>query len=241
VDEGISGNRLLQDDVGPSGLSRFDRDVLAQAGVGYAIVLLGVNDIGHSTTNQPVTFGQLIGGYQQLVARAHSQGLKIFGGTLTPFGRSAYDSAANEAVRASVNDFLRTNNPYDGLFDFDAAVRDPITLTNLLAAYDSGDHLHPNDVGYQAMAAAINPTNFVGGSASPFRPSFTTFPASNQTMCMSWTATTGGFILDEAGSLTPPVDWQFSTLAPFLSNGVFTVSIPASTSAARYFRLITTP
>lgn len=107
VNEGIGGNRLLQDDVGPSGLSRFDHDVLAQAGVGYVTVLLGVNDIGHSTATQLVTSAELISGYLQLAARAHAQGLKIFGCTLTPFGRSAYDSAAHETKREAVNSFMR--------------------------------------------------------------------------------------------------------------------------------------
>jgi lysophospholipase L1-like esterase len=240
VDEGISGNRLLQDGVGPSGLSRFDRDVLSQAGAGYAIVLLGVNDIGHSTTNQPVTSDQLIGGYEQLVARAHAQGLKIFGCTITPFGGSGYDSPEHETLRESVNDFLRANNPYDGLIDFDAAVRDPSHPQQLQTNYDSGDHLHPNDAGYQAMAAAIDPTRLVGGSAFSFRPGFITTPASDQAMGLSWTATPGGFVLEETGALIPPVDWQFSTLTPGLSNGVFSLSVPVTTST-RFFRIVTAP
>jgi lysophospholipase L1-like esterase len=103
VNEGIAGNRLLQNDVGPSGLSRFDRDVLMQAGVAYVIVLLGVNDIGKSSTNQPVSAAQIIAGYVQLVARAHTQKLKYLGCTLTPFGRSVYDKPGNESIREVVN------------------------------------------------------------------------------------------------------------------------------------------
>ena len=240
MNEGISGNRLLQDDVGPSGLSRFDRDVLSQAGAGYVIVLLGINDIGHSSANQPVSSDQLIGGYRQLVARAHAQGLKIFGGTLTPFGGSGYASADHETLRETVNSFIRTNNAYDGFIDFEAAVRDPARPKQLLAAYDSGDHLHPNDAGYQAMAAAVAPSLFQGGSSSPFRPSFNTTSGNSQTMDIRWTATTGRFLLEETGTLGPPVDWQFSPLTPTLSDGVFSVSFPVST-ASRFFRLIATP
>jgi hypothetical protein len=106
--------------------------------------------------------------------------------------------------------------------------------------YDSGDHLHPNDAGYQAMAAAIAPTQFLGGSSPPFRPRVSAATAKNQEMDISWTATADGFILGETGTLTPPVDWQFSPLTPILSNGVFSVSVPVS-STSRFFRLITTP
>ena len=240
VNEGITGNRLLQDGVGSSGSSRFDRDVLAQAGAGYVLVLLGVNDIGHSTTSQPVSSDQIIGGYRQLVERAHAQGLKIFGCTLTPFNGSAYASPDRETLRETVNNFIRTNNIYDGFIDFDAAVRDPSHVKQLQTNYDSGDHLHPNDAGYQAMAAAIAPTQFLGGSSPPFRPRVSAATAKNQEMDISWTATADGFILEETGTLTPPVDWQFSPLTPILSNGVFSVSVPVS-STSRFFRLITTP
>ncbi len=241
VNEGIVGNRLLQDDVGPSGLSRFDRDVLAQAGVGYVTVLLGINDIGHSTNTQPVTVSQMINGYQQLAARAHAQGLKIFGCTLTPFGGNPYYTPQHEALRQAVNAFIRTNSDFDAKIDFDAAVRDPVTLTNLLAAYDSGDHLHPNDGGYQAMADAIDLSLFQGSTPSPFQPNLAAGPAGNQAFGVSWTDTPGGFFLEEAGSLSPPLNWQISPLTPVLGNGVFTVTIPASGSASRFFRLVTTP
>ncbi len=242
VNEGIIGNRLLQDYVGPSGLSRFDRDVLAQAGAGYVAVLLGVNDIGHSTVNQPVTSDEIIGGYLQLVSRARAQGLRIFGGTLTPFGGNPYFTPQREAVRETVNAYLRTSTAFDGFIDFDAAVRDPDTLTNLLAAYDSGDHLHPNDSGYQAMADAVDLAAFQGSTPSSFVPDLTTTtPTGDSTFDASWTETAGGFILEETDSLSPPVNWQASPLTPVLSNGVFTVSAPISGAAGRFFRLVTTP
>ena len=242
VNEGIVGNRLLSDDVGPSGLSRFDRDVLAQAGVGYVTVALGINDIGHSTPTQPVTADQLINGYSQLAARAHAQGLKVFGCTITPFGGvPGYDTPVHETKRAAVNAFLRTNNLFDAVIDFDAAVRDPVTLTNLLAAYDSGDHLHPNDAGYQAMAEAVNLSLFQGSTPAPFQPSLAANAATNQTVVATWTADTGGFVLEETDSLAPSVDWQISPLIPVLSNGVFYLSIPVSGSGSRFFRLVTAP
>lgn len=241
VDAGISGNRLLADDVGPSGLSRFDRDVLSQAGVAYVTVLLGVNDIGHSLTNTPITSDQLINGYLDLAGRAHAQGLKIFAGTLTPFGLSAYASPADEALREAANAFIRTNTAFDQYFDFDAALRDPQHPKQLLTNYDSGDHLHPNDAGYQAMAAAINLTNFQSGVVSAFHPSLSPSEAGGQTVNVSWSSAIPGFVLQETDSLAPPVVWQHSPLTPTLSNGLFSISIPATPGATRFFRVFTTP
>lgn len=163
VDEGISGNGLLHEIAGPTGLSRFERDVLDQTGVKYVIVLLGTNDIGLSqATATAVTADEIIAGYRQLIARAHDRRLKIIGGTLTPFGGSGYNPPPNEAtsprevMREAVNRFIRTSGAYDGVIDFDAAVRDPAHPLRFLPAYDSGDHLHPSDAGYQAMADAID-------------------------------------------------------------------------------------
>ena len=159
VDEGIAGNRILHDLAGPNALARFDRDVLTQAGVGYVTVLLGINDIGRSTTGQPpqpVTAEQIIGGHLQMIARAHQQGLKIVGCTLTPFEGAAYFTPEGETKRQAVNKFIRTGGAYDGVIDFDALVRDPDHAARFLPAFDSGDHLHPNDAGYNAMADAID-------------------------------------------------------------------------------------
>ncbi|MFJ6674883.1 SGNH/GDSL hydrolase family protein [Actinosynnema sp. NPDC091369] len=175
VNEGISGNRLLHDPNPPVGhpaegyaayfgqaaLRRFDRDVLAQPGVGHVVVLLGVNDLGHPGTSAPlsekVTAQDIIGAHRQLIARAHAAGLRIHGGTITPFRGDTfgYFSPENEAARQTVNQWIRTGGEYDGVIDFDRAVRDPHQPDRLLAAYDSGDHLHPNDAGMAAMAAAV--------------------------------------------------------------------------------------
>jgi lysophospholipase L1-like esterase len=165
VDEGIAGNRILHDFIGPNALARFDRDVLTQPGVGYVTVLLGINDIGDISrvlagqpglAPQPVTAGEIIAGHLQIITRAHQQGLKIVGGTLTPFEGAAYFTPEGETKRETVNKFIRTGGAYDGVIDFDAAVRDPSHPARILAMYDSGDHLHPNDAGYKAMADAID-------------------------------------------------------------------------------------
>jgi len=163
VNAGISGNRVLNDFVGPNAQSRTDRDVLALPGVRFVTLLEGINDIGFPTLlglpAQAVSAEQIIGGYRQLIARAHSHGLKIYGGTLTPFDGTIYPgyfTADGEAKREAVNQFIRTSHAFDAVIDFDAAVRDPTHPTRLLPAFDSGDHLHPNDEGYRAMADAID-------------------------------------------------------------------------------------
>jgi lysophospholipase L1-like esterase len=172
---GVSGNRLLHDPNPPAGdpaeqfaayfgesaLRRFDRDVLAQPGRRYVIVLLGVNDLGHPGTVAPesetVSADDIIAGHRQLIARAHAHGLSIYGGTILPFENDTlgFYSAENEAKRQRVNRWIRSSGEYDAVVDFDAALRDPARPTRLLPAYDSGDHLHPNDAGMAAMARAV--------------------------------------------------------------------------------------
>jgi len=173
VNAGISGNRVLNDFVGPNAQSRTDRDVLGQPGVRFVTLLEGINDIGFPTLlglpAQAVSAQEIIGGYQQLIARAHSQGLKIYGATLTPFDGTIYPgyfTTDGETKREAINQFIRTSGAFDAVIDFDAAVRDPAHPTRLLAAFDSGDHLHPNDAGYQAMADAIDLHLFDGPDGS---------------------------------------------------------------------------
>ncbi len=159
LDEGIAGNRVLHDIIGANALTRLDRDVLVQTGVTHVIVLEGINDIGFGgfIPAEAVTADEIIAGHKQLIERAHARGLRIFGGTLTPFeGTSApYFSPAGEAERQAVNEWIRTSGAYDAVIDFDKATRNPSHPTRLLPAYDSGDHLHPSDAGYEAMADAI--------------------------------------------------------------------------------------
>ena len=166
VDEGISGNRVLNNSAcfGTDALSRLDRDVITQAGVRDVILLEGIKGIGFSQTpnsgctmpNANVSAADIIQGYEQIIARAHAAGIKIFGATLTPFKGAAYWSPAAERKRETVNDWISNSGEFDGVIDFAAATADPNHPQMFNPAFDSGDHLHPNDAGYQAMANAIN-------------------------------------------------------------------------------------
>ena len=153
LNEGISGNRVLVDGDGVSAQARFDRDVLAQPGVETAIVLEGINDL---RLGEAVSADQLIAGYRQLIARAHAEGTCIVGGTMTPFQGDFLYSEQREASREAANAFIRTSGEFDGVVDFDRVTRDPADPKRFLPLYDSGDHLHPSDAGYQAMGDAVN-------------------------------------------------------------------------------------
>lgn len=167
LNQGISGNRVIFDFMGSNASSRFDRDVLAQAGVEHVIIMIGINDIGFpgafGLPEQDVTSSQIIEGLSDLVTRARARNLLVYGGTLTPFEGTAfpgYYTPEGEAKREAVNDWIRTSGVFDAVLDFDAVLRDPAHPTQLLAEFDSGDHLHPNDAGYEAMANAIDPDLF---------------------------------------------------------------------------------
>jgi lysophospholipase L1-like esterase len=160
VNRGISGNRLISNPpegslAGRNALERFDRDVLATAAVRYMTVMLGINDIGNSPNATPIAAEELIAGYRQLIARAHVKGIAAYGATLTPFEGAGYYSPEKEVVRQAVNNWIRSSDEFDGVIDFDRVTRDPAHPTRFLPAYDSGDHLHPNDLGYQAMGNAV--------------------------------------------------------------------------------------
>ncbi len=163
---GIGGNRILHDGTGPNALARFDRDVIAQAGVKYVIVLESINDIGHAFDPKKhydaVSAADLIQGFKQMAERAHAHGIKIIGATLTPYVGAGYQSAEGEAARVAVNTWIRTSDLLDGVIDFDKAAQDPANPTVLNPAYDSGDHLHPKDAGYKAMGEAIDLKLFSG-------------------------------------------------------------------------------
>jgi lysophospholipase L1-like esterase len=165
LNAGISGNRVLHDVEGPSALARFDRDVLARDGVKYLVVLEGINDLGfpylHSTHGQQeVTAQQVIAGLRQIIERAHAHDIRVFGGTLTPYKGAFYYSEEGEKKREAINHWIRTSGAFDGVIDFDAAVRNPKHPLRFLPVYDSGDHLHPGPAGYKAMADAIDPGIF---------------------------------------------------------------------------------
>jgi len=163
--QGIGGNHLLTDGPGPNALARFDRDVLAPAGVRWVIVFEGVNDMGGLTRDGEVApaehaamLQRVLAAYQQIVTRAHAHGLRAYGATITPYVGSAYyhPGPLSEADRQAVNRWIRTAGHFDGVIDFDAVVGDPQHPDQLLPAYDCGDHLHPSPAGYKAMGNAIS-------------------------------------------------------------------------------------
>jgi lysophospholipase L1-like esterase len=167
LDAGIGGNRILHDAktnvrFGVSALARFDRDVLAQPGVKYVIILEGINDLGHAGSSAPasetVSADDLIEGMKQMIERAHEHGIKVFGATLTPFEGASpgYFTPEKEVKRKALNEFIRNGHAFDGVIDVEKAVRDPQNPDRMLAAYDGGDHLHPGDAGYKAMGDSID-------------------------------------------------------------------------------------
>jgi lysophospholipase L1-like esterase len=156
LNQGIGGNAIFGG-LGPAAVARFDRDILNQSGVRWLIFFEGVNDIGGaSAAGSPALATNLIAAYKQFIDKAHARNMLAYGATITPFGGNGYFTVPHEAARQTVNTWIRTNNLCDGVIDFDAVVRDPVTLTNLLGAYNSGDGLHLNPAGYRAMADAIN-------------------------------------------------------------------------------------
>lgn len=172
LNEAISGNRVLNEVIGPNAQKRVDRDALTQGGLAYVILLEGTNDMGFSQLPDGV-FGpgvslanvsadQIIAGYKQIIRRVHQAGAKIYGATVLPFEGAGYYNAAVEPKRAALNDFIRNSGQFDAVIDFDAVTRDPTHPTRMLPAYDSGDHLHPNDAGYAAMGNSINLSLFRG-------------------------------------------------------------------------------
>jgi lysophospholipase L1-like esterase len=154
INMGIGGNGVFGG-LGPSAQARFDRDVLSHSGVRWLIVFEGVNDIGGGASAQSLT-----NAYAQFVDKVHARNLLAYGATITPFGGNGYYTPAHEAVRQAVNAWIRTSGKFDAVVDFDAVVRNPVTLTNLESAYDIGDGLHLNPSGYQVMANSIDLTLF---------------------------------------------------------------------------------
>lgn len=164
LNHGIGGGRLLLDGLGPNALARFDRDVLAQTGADYLIVLEGVNDLGNATREAPISaeahaalVHDMIGAYRQMVARARARGIKAIGATILPYGGSEYynPAAVSEADRQAVNAWIRAPGNFDAVIDFDALMRDPAHPERMRREMDSGDGLHPSLAGYRAMAQAV--------------------------------------------------------------------------------------
>ena len=169
--QGISGNRVLENGMGESALTRFDRDVISQPGVTHVVIFEGVNDLGLSYGNptgpnaermksmlprEKATAEKLIAGYRQLIARAHAHGITVIGATIAPYEGASYWSPEGEAQRQKVNAWIRKGGEVDGVIDFDAAVRDPAKPSQMKDGLHMGDHLHGSDAGYEAMANAID-------------------------------------------------------------------------------------
>jgi lysophospholipase L1-like esterase len=157
VNAGISGNRMLLDGggFGINALARFDTDVLARSGARTVILLEGINDIQQDPHQTDA--GRIIAAYRQFVTQAHSAGIRVVGATVLPFkGWRVYDPTL-ESTRQALNDFIRTGGVFDAVVDFDKVIRDPADPLKMRADFDCGDHLHPNDAGYQEMANAVDP------------------------------------------------------------------------------------
>ncbi len=169
LNQGIGGGRLLRHGLGPSALSRYDRDVLTPAGVTTVVVFEGVNDLGTAVGARKkgeagASARDVIMAYQQMIVRAHLKGLRIYGATITPFdGFKMYNDDKSEAERMAVNQWIRTSGEFDAVIDFDAMTRDPQNPSRLAAAVDSGDHLHPSAAGYHHMADRIDLALFEAG------------------------------------------------------------------------------
>jgi lysophospholipase L1-like esterase len=162
--QGIGGNHLLTDGLGPNALARFDRDVLAPTGARWVILFEGVNDLGGLARNGEVTpvehaalVKRVLSAYEQIILRAHAHGLRVFGATVTPYARSNHyhPGPLSEADRQAVNAWIRAPGHFDAVIDFDSIVRNPQHPDRLSAAFDCGDHLHPSPAGYRAMGEAI--------------------------------------------------------------------------------------
>jgi lysophospholipase L1-like esterase len=169
LNQGIGGNHLLTDGLGPNALSRIDHDIVAQPGVRFLIVLEGINDIGGlarngetSRTEHDALVRRMIAAYQQIIVRAHTAGITVMGATILPFVGSSYyhPGPASERDRQAVNEWIRAPGHFDALIDFDQVTRDQQHPEQLLPAFDSGDHLHPSAAGYRAMAGSVPLTLF---------------------------------------------------------------------------------
>ncbi len=165
VNAGIAGNRLLAKLLGDSGLDRLQRDVLDVPGASAVVVLIGINDLAAHAPEPESSAEDVIAGQKKLLAAANARGLRVIGGTLGPFEGTDGDGfflPSDEPKRQAVNAWIRTAGAYFAVVDFDRILADPSHPARIAPAFDSGDHLHPNDAGYRAMADAIDPSLFVG-------------------------------------------------------------------------------
>ena len=162
LNQGIGGNCVLRDCLGPSALSRFQRDVLGATKARWLIILEGINDIGQipNAESADKIADDLIAAYEQMIDSAHANGIRVYGATVLPFGGSFYDAPYRQSARDTVNEWIRSSGRFDAVIDLDAALRDPDNQLHLLPAADTGDHLHPNETGHRMMAEAVDLTLF---------------------------------------------------------------------------------
>jgi lysophospholipase L1-like esterase len=155
---GIGGNCVLRPGFGPSGLDRFDRDVIQQAGVRWLVLFEGINDLGSTrdSTSAAEVANNLIAAYDKMIVKAHATGIKVYGATITPVKRSFYYASYKDAARNAVNKWIRTSGHFDAVIDFDKAIRDPEDPAGILPANQSGDYLHPSELGYQVMGETVD-------------------------------------------------------------------------------------
>jgi lysophospholipase L1-like esterase len=159
---GIGGNAILRGGLGPTGLSRFDHDVLKQHGVRWVIIMEGVNDLGgkKDSTTAANTAKDLIDAFVKMIAAAHGQGIKVYGATITPIKKSFYYTEYSEAARNTVNDWIRSSGHFDAVIDFDKVLRNPVDPQSIMPEAQSGDYLHPNELGYKMMGESVDPALF---------------------------------------------------------------------------------
>ncbi|MGY3211396.1 lysophospholipase L1-like esterase [Mucilaginibacter sp. HD30] len=155
---GIGGNCVLRAGFGPSGLDRFDREVIQQSGVRWLVIFEGINDLGatRDSTSAAEVAKNLIAAYDKMIIQAHAQGIKVYGATITPVKRSFYYTSYKDAARNAVNKWIRTSGHFDAVIDFDKAIRDPNDEAAILPANQSGDYLHPSKLGYRVMGGSVD-------------------------------------------------------------------------------------
>ena len=179
LNHGIGGNRVLLDHIGPNAMARFDHDIVTQAGVRYLIVFEGINDIGTISRGEmpqsehDAFVQRIITAYEQMIARAHTSGIKVMGATILPFGGCFYDKPAAQADWKKINEWILTPGHFDGVVDLAKATADPAKPDHLLPAFDSGDHLHPSPAGFDAMANAVPLAFFSEKPPQPGQIAFT--------------------------------------------------------------------
>lgn len=243
LNAGIGGNCVLSQCLGPSALSRFERDVLNQYGVRWLIILEGINDIGNSQGSGIAD--RLIDAYKQMITMAHARGIYVYGGTILPMKGSFYYTDTREAERQKVNQWIRTSGLFDGVIDFDKALRNPADTLSLLPDVDTGDHLHPNETGYQRMAAAIDLSLFLKRDSLAFedRSWKKYFEAECGTLGSNWDiisdteASNGAYVTVKASlqsTTDPPVGAENLITIPFTVDSTLTYHLSARINCPTY-------